>query len=234
VLAHYETVLAAIAENGLAAEVSVKPTQVGLDFGAAETHDRIEKLVRSTDTTVWIDMEHSPHVDATLEIYRSLRREHANVGLCLQSYLRRTEADLDALLPLDPSIRVVKGAYMEPPDVAFPSKADVDRNFVKLTSKLLRARSQGAKGRIMVATHDDKMIGEANRLAFELGLEKDAYEFSMLYGIATGEQQRLARAGYGVRVLISYGAAWFPWYMRRLAERPANLWFVIKQLFRGG
>jgi proline dehydrogenase len=207
---------------------------VGLDFGAAETHDRIEKLVRSTDTTVWIDMEHSPQVDETLDIYRSLRKEHENVGVCLQSYLRRTESDLDTLLPVDPSIRMVKGAYMEPPEVAFPNKADVDRNFVRLTSKLMRARSQGARGRVMVASHDDKMIAEANRLAFELGLGKDAYEFSMLYGIATGEQKRLVRAGYRVRVLISYGSAWFPWYMRRLAERPANLWFVVKQLFRGG
>ncbi|MGD2045071.1 MAG: proline dehydrogenase family protein [Gemmatimonadota bacterium] len=234
VLEHYEAVLAAIAENGLDAEISVKPTQVGLDFGAAETHDRIEKLVRSTDTTVWIDMEHSPQVDETLDIYRSLRKEHENVGVCLQSYLRRTESDLDTLLPVDPSIRMVKGAYMEPPEVAFPNKADVDRNFVRLTSKLMRARSQGARGRVMVASHDDKMIAEANRLAFELGLGKDAYEFSMLYGIATGEQKRLVRAGYRVRVLISYGSAWFPWYMRRLAERPANLWFVVKQLFRGG
>lgn len=234
VLEHYEAALAAIAENGLDAEISVKPTQLGLDFGASDTHDRIEKLVRSADTTVWVDMEHSPQVDATLEIYRSLRRRYENVGICLQSYLRRTASDLDALLPLDPSIRVVKGAYMEPPDVAFPAKADVDRNFVRLTSRLLRARAQGARGRIMVASHDEKMIGEANRLAFELGLEKDAYELSMLYGIATGEQRRLARAGYRVRVLISYGSAWFPWYMRRLAERPANLWFVIKQVFRGG
>jgi len=234
VLEHYLTVLEAIRANDLEAEISVKPTQVGLDFDASDTHDRIEKLVRATPTTVWIDMEHSPHVDATLEIYRSLRKEHSNVGVCLQAYLRRTEADLESLMPLDPSIRLVKGAYREPPEVAFPAKGDVDRNFVKLTQRLLRARQQGAQGRIMIATHDPRMIGEANRLAFELSLERDAYEFSLLYGIATGEQKRLARGGYRVRVLISYGSAWFPWYMRRLAERPANLWFVIKQLFRGG
>jgi proline dehydrogenase len=233
VVEHYESVLSAIAASGLEAEISVKPTQVGLDFGAAETHDRIEKLVRQAATTVWIDMEHSPHVDATLDMYRSLRQEHANVGLCLQSYLRRTEADLDALLPLDPSIRLVKGAYREPPEVAFPDKADVDRTFVKLTRRLLRARAEGGSGRPVIATHDPRMVGEANRLAHELGLDKEAYELSFLYGIATGDQRRLTKSGYRVRILISYGSAWFPWYMRRLAERPANLWFVLKQLVRG-
>lgn len=234
VVQHYQTVLESIRANGLHAEISVKPTQVGLDFDAADTCDRIRGLVEATDSTVWIDMEHSPHVDATLEIYRSLRKDYANVGLCLQSYLRRTEADLESLMPLDPSIRLVKGAYREPPEVAFPDKGDVDRIFVKLTSRLLQARARGATGRIVVASHDDRMIGEANRLAFEMGLAKDTYEFGLLYGIATGEQKRLARGGYKVRVLISYGSAWFPWFMRRLAERPANLWFVVKQLFRGG
>jgi len=234
VLEHYMTVIEAVKANGLDAEISVKPTQVGLDFGAPATLERIRKLVKATPTTVWIDMEHSPHVDATLDIYRALRKEHANVGLCLQAYLFRTEKDLESLMPLEPSSRLVKGAYREPPDVAFPAKGDVDRNFVKLTSRLLKARQQGAQGRIVVASHDPRMIGEANRLAFEMSLERTAYEFGLLYGIATGEQQRLARGGYNVRVLISYGSAWFPWYMRRLAERPANLWFVIKQLFRGG
>jgi proline dehydrogenase len=231
---HYETVIEAVKVNELDAEVSVKPTQVGLEFDAAEAYERIRRLVRATSTTVWIDMEHSPHVDATLEIYRSLRKEHANVGICLQAYLRRTEADLESLMTLDPSIRLVKGAYREPPEVAFPAKGDVDRNFVKLASRLLRARQQGAQGRVMIASHDPRMIGEANRLAFELDLDRTAYEFSLLFGIATAEQRRLARGGYRVRVLISYGSAWFPWYMRRLAERPANLWFVMKQLFRGG
>jgi proline dehydrogenase len=234
VLEHYQTVLAAAAANALDVEISVKPTQVGLEFGAAATHDRIEKLVRATSGTVWIDMEHSPHVDATIDMYKGLRKRHANVGLCLQAYLRRTEADLDGLLPLDPSIRIVKGAYREPPEIAFPSKGDVDRNFVKLTGRLLRARAQGGKGRPVIASHDPRVIAEANRLAFELSLDKSAYEYGMLYGISQGEQARLARGGNRVRVLISYGSAWFPWYMRRLAERPANLWFVVKQLFRGG
>jgi proline dehydrogenase len=234
VVEHYQTVLAAVEINDVDVEISVKPTQVGLDFGAAGTRERIRKLVHATDSVVWIDMEDSACVDATLDIYRSLRAERANVGLCLQAYLRRTEADLEALLPLDPAIRLVKGAYREPPEVAFPAKGDVDRNFVKLAGRLLRHRAQGGTGTPVIASHDPRMIAEANRLAYELGLEKSSYEYGMLYGISTAEQTRLARGGHKVRVLISYGSAWFPWYMRRLAERPANLWFVAKQLARGG
>jgi proline dehydrogenase len=230
VLEHYREVSAAITQRGVDAEISVKPTQLGLDFGVARTRDRIASLLRATRSTVWIDMESSKYVDGTLEIYRSLRAESPNVGVCLQCYLLRTEADLEALMPLDPSIRIVKGAYQEPPTVAMAKKADVDRNFVRLASRLLRARAQGGTGRPVIATHDPRMIAEAGRLAVELGLAKGTYEYSLLYGIARPEQQRLARNGHRVRVLISYGKAWFPWYMRRLAERPANLWFVAKQL----
>jgi proline dehydrogenase len=181
---------------------------------------------------VWIDMESSKYVDATLDIFRSLRADGANVGVCLQAYLHRTGSDLDSLLPLDPSIRIVKGAYQEPADVAMARKGDVDRSFVRITSRLLRARAQGGQGRPIVATHDPRMIAEANRMAVELGLAKGSFEYALLFGIARAEQQRLARHGYRVRVLISYGSAWFPWYMRRLAERPANLWFVAKQMFQ--
>ena len=230
VLAHYQGVLTAIGEKGVDAEISVKPTQLGLDFGAPATRERIAKLARSARSTVWIDMESSKYVDATLEIFRSLRGEVDNVGVCLQSYLRRTEADLDVLLPLDPSIRVVKGAYQEPASVAFARKSEVDRGFVRIASRLLRARAQGGKGRPVIGTHDPRMIAEAGRMAVELGLAKGTYEFALLFGIARAEQQRLARNGHRVRVLISYGSAWFPWYMRRLAERPANLWFVAKQI----
>jgi proline dehydrogenase len=163
-------------------------------------------------------------------MYRSVRDQAPNVGLCIQAYLRRTRDDLEALLPLDPSIRLVKGAYNEPESVAFPKKGEVDRNYTVLTQTLLRARHAGGGGRPVLGTHDPRMIGEANRIAYELGLAKDRYEFGMLFGIQRAEQERLARAGHEVRVQISYGRAWFPWYMRRLAERPANLWFVAKQL----
>jgi proline dehydrogenase len=229
--AHYLESVASVGSRGLDAEVSVKPTQLGLDFDVDRTRDRIARLVRATPSTVWIDMESSKYVDATLEIFRSLRAESANVGVCLQAYLHRTEADLGALLPLDPSIRIVKGAYQEPPSVAMAKKSDVDRAFVRAASRLLRARAKGGTGRPVIATHDPRMTAEANRMAVELGLTRDSFEHALLFGIARQEQQRLARHGYRVRVLISYGSAWFPWYMRRLAERPANLWFVAKQIF---
>ena len=230
VVEHYLGALREIEARGLDTEISVKPTQIGLDFGVDEAATRLARLADATSALVWVDMEGSAYVDRTLEMYRSVKQQQGNVGLCIQSYLKRTAADLDALLPLEPAIRIVKGAYNEPPSVAFPSKHDVDRSFVTLTQTLLRARRNGSAGRPVLATHDPKMINETNRIAFELGLDKDRYEVAMLFGIQRDEQERLARTGHSVRVLISYGSAWFPWYMRRLAERPANLWFVAKQL----
>jgi proline dehydrogenase len=230
VVAHYEGSLAEIGRVGLDTEISVKPTQLGLDFGTEEAKRRLEGLARATESLVWVDMEGSKYVDATLEIFRAVKAEVGNVGLCLQAYLHRTQADLEALMPLEPAIRLVKGAYNEPASVAFPKKAEVDRNFVVLGQTLLRARKNGSAGRPVFGTHDPRMIGEANRIAYELGLAKDRYEFGMLFGIQRAEQLRLTRGGHQVRVLVSYGSAWFPWYMRRLAERPANLWFVAKQI----
>ena len=230
VVAHYQEDLRRIGEVGLDMEISVKPTQIGMDFGVDEARDRLAQLADSTDALVWVDMEASEYVDRTLEMFRSVKEEKGNVGLCIQSYLRRVEKDLEALMPLDPAIRIVKGAYNEPDSIAFPSKDDVDRSFVELTRTLLRARKNGAQGRVVLGTHDARMIEEATRIAFELGLDKDHYEFAMLFGIQRDEQERLAQEGHQIRVLISYGSAWFPWYMRRLAERPANLWFVAKQL----
>lgn len=232
VVDHYVGGLKEIEARGLDVEISVKPTQIGIDFGVDEARKRLGQIAASTTSLVWVDMESSEYVDRTLDIFRTVKEEQGNVGLCIQSYLHRTEADLEALMPLQPDIRVVKGAYNEPPEVAFPKKTDVDRNFVKLTQTLLRARLGGSAGRPVFGTHDPNMIGEANRIAFELGLEKDRYEFAMLFGIQRDEQVRLAKTGHKVRVLVSYGAAWFPWYMRRLAERPANLLFVAKQLVR--
>ena len=230
VVRHYQEDLRRIEELGLDMEISVKPTQIGLDFGVEEARSRLRQLAASTASLVWVDMEGSEYVDRTLDIFRSVKEEQGNVGLCVQSYLRRTAGDVEALLPLDPAIRIVKGAYNEPESVAFPKKADVDRSFVTLTHTLLRASKNGGQGRVVLGTHDPAMIGETTRIAFELGLEKSTYEFAMLFGIQREEQERLARAGHQVRVLVSYGEAWFPWYMRRLAERPANLLFVAKQL----
>ena len=231
VLRHYQEVLRTIAAQGLPTEISVKPTQLGLDRGVGGARDRLLELIQGAGgALVWIDMEASQYVDGTLEMFRAVREKHENVGVCLQAYLHRTVQDLEDLMPLTPAIRLVKGAYKEPADVAMERKADVDQNFVRLTSTLLRARKNQAAGRPVIATHDPRMIGEANRMAHELELSKDAYEFAMLYGIQASEQRRLAAGGYGMRVLVSYGNAWFPWYMRRLAERPANIWFVLKQM----
>jgi proline dehydrogenase len=230
VVEHYLKVLADIDGTGIGTQISVKPTQLGLDFGAPRTLERLMRLVTATSSRVWIDMESSAYVDRTLELFRQVRQERENVGVALQSYLRRTRDDLEGLLSLDPSIRLVKGAYSEPPNIAFAKKSEVDRNYVQLAGTLLRARARGRQGDVVIATHDPRMIAEAMRMAHELGLDPKTYELAMLYGIQTAQQTRLAHTGHRVRVLISYGSAWFPWYMRRLAERPANVWFVLKQL----
>lgn len=233
-LEHYLEVLESVRTKGLDVEVSVKLTQLGMDQGVDGARGRLERLVRSCDpqSLVWVDMEGSAYVDGTLDVFRAVREDHQNVGLCLQAYLLRTKSDLESLMPLHPAIRLVKGAYKEPPDIAFARKVDVDQNYIRLTNTLLRARSEQRAGRPVLGTHDPRMIAEANRMAHELGLSKDAYEIAMLFGIQAAEQERLARTGHTVRVLMSYGEAWFPWYMRRLAERPANVGFVLKQLVR--
>ena len=232
VLNEYLEVLREASKRGLDLEVSVKLTQLGLDFGSDIAQEGLKKLVEATSSIVWIDMESSDYVDLTLDIYRNVKLTKPNLGLCLQSYLRRTEDDLQNLVALDSPIRLVKGAYKEPREVAYAQKSKVDEYYLRLSKTLLEARINGGQARPVIATHDTRMIEDANRMAAELGARKDDYEFAMLYGIERTEQERLANSGYIVRVLISYGSSWFPWYMRRLAERPANVWFVFKQLFR--
>lgn len=230
---HYLEVLDRGREAGLDLEVSVKLTQLGLDRSLDAARENLLRVVEKAETMgsmVWIDMEDSSYVDRTLEIFRAARERYDGVGICLQAYLRRTDDDLDALLPLKPSIRVVKGAYLEPPDVAYPEKREVDGAFLRITTRLLRAAAVGDVGRVAVGTHDPRMIREAQSRAHELGLGPEAWEVEMLYGIGTAEQRRLMHGRTPLRVLISYGDAWFPWYMRRLAERPANVWFVLKSL----
>ena len=174
-------------------------------------------------------MEDSRYTEVTLEAFSRVHASHAGVGLCLQAYLRRTGRDLDALLPLAPAIRLVKGAYAEPPDVAFPRKRDVDASYLALGERLLEHAARGA-ARPVFGTHDPRLIAQLRGRAAALEISKGAYEFHLLYGIRDAEQRRLAAEGETVRVLISYGTAWFAWYMRRLAERPANVWFVLKNL----
>lgn len=229
---HYRDALDRIAKRGLDCHISVKPTQLGLDFSAELCSRHLSGIVQRANelsNVVWIDMESSVYVDRTLELYRMMRTQYPNVGLCLQSYLYRTRRDLDALLPLSPSIRLVKGAYAEPRNVAYRRKRLVDESFFTLAVRLLEARRDGM--RIGIATHDIPLIERIARQISQRGVGKDAFEVQMLYGIKREEQHRLARAGYRVRVLISYGSFWFPWYMRRLAERPANVLFVLKNIF---
>ena len=231
VVDHYLGVLDMAERRGMSVELSVKPTHLGLDQSLSFASDNLKVLVEAAgEGTVWIDMESSPYVDPTLEIYRNVRERYPNVGICLQSYLRRTPSDLEALLPLSPSIRLVKGAYREPPDVAFPRKSDVDAAYARLTTRMLREACVGNMRMIGVGTHDERMISHAKTRAHELDLDPSTWEVEMLYGIATGLQDRLLRGGTPLRVLISYGSGWFPWYMRRLAERPANLLFVVKKM----
>ena len=231
---HYLEAYAQIAARNLPAEISVKLTQLGLDLSSDRTWEHLRALARraaNDGNFLWIDMESSACVETTLQLYRRLRKEYANVGLCLQAYLYRTNADLASLAPLIPSIRLVKGAYREPTTVAYPRKADVDRNFLAIGRTLLGGIPERVR-RVVIATHDTAIIEELIREAKSHGLLNDAFEFHMLYGVNSDLQRRLADEGWRVKTLISYGSAWFPWYMRRLAERPANVWFVARSLFR--
>jgi proline dehydrogenase len=230
---HYLGVLDRLAQRHLPALISVKPTQLGLDFDAADCARRVDALVARAGQRgerVWIDMEDSSYVDRTLALFRDLRGRHDNVGVCLQAYLRRTAADLEALLPLNPAIRLVKGAYAEPPAVAFPDKRDTDASYLALATTLMEHAARGAGVPPVLGTHDVGLLAILQQRAAAAGLERRACEIHMLYGIRAADQERLCREGHAVRVLVSYGSAWFRWYMRRLAERPANVWFVVRSL----
>ena len=233
---HYVEVLDRIARSGLATEISIKLTQLGLDLGADATGERLERLAREGEArgiAVWIDMESSEYTDRTLELYRAARARHANVGVCLQANMLRTSRDMDMLLENDAAIRLVKGAYREPPSRAFQSRRDVDKNYLRLADRLLREKAQRGDGlRIAFGTHDVPLVRRITEMARMLEVPSEAFEVQMLYGIRTPDQERLAGAGYRVRVLISYGSAWYPWFMRRLAERPANLVYVARNLVR--
>lgn len=232
VLKAYLELSRGISQDQLDCEISVKLTHLGLDQGVDDTARRVLEVARSTAGLVWIDMEYSGYVDDTLEVFRRVRAEVENVGLCLQAYLHRTVDDYESLLPLRPAIRLVKGAYLEPAEVAMPLKRDVDSSYGRLASRMLQDRKAGRLGRPCLGTHDERLIADAGRVAHELDLPASEWEVAMLYGIATDAQRRIAQNGTTVRILISYGTHWWPWYVRRLAERPANLWFVAKQMFR--
>ena len=233
VVERYAALFAEIARRNLDAEISVKPTHLGLDLGpdlASSGIERLAALSAAQRKVLWIDMEGSAYTDATLALYRRARGTQPGVGLCLQSYLRRTAADLESLLDRPPMIRLVKGAYAEPASIAYSRKADVDARFFDLAQRLLTAARDHPQARVGIATHDRSLITRIIEAADAARVPRSSYEFQMLYGIQRAEQLRLAQQGFRVRVLISYGPAWFPWYLRRLAERPANLWFVLRNM----
>ncbi|HSJ25343.1 MAG TPA: proline dehydrogenase family protein [Longimicrobiales bacterium] len=234
VVGHYLAALDRVRDEGHDCHVSVKPTHLGLDLSSElclDAHRRLAARAANHGNVLWIDMESSLYTDATISLFRSLRRDFGNIGLCLQANLRRTESDLARLLPLAPSIRLVKGAYAEPSDVAFRRKRDVDAAYLRLAQHLLRHDYDEGDAIIGVATHDVALIQQVAASARSHGRGADDFEVQMLYGIRSGVQRQLADEGFRVRVLISYGDHWFPWYMRRLAERPANVWFVARSVF---
>ena len=230
---HYADVLTKIRQSSLDCQLSVKLTQLGLDVDLDRCHGNLRGLVERAHrqgTHVWIDMEQHDYVDRTLTIYRRLVSEFPNVGVCLQAYLYRTKDDLRSLLPLGAGIRLVKGAYREPASIAYPKKRDVDASFHELALEMLAA-AQPAVPRMVFGTHDGRMLDAIERQSERERIPRDAFEFHLLFGIQRAQQVRLARDGYRVRVLISYGDQWFAWYMRRLAERPANVLFALRAIF---
>lgn len=230
-VAEYVRLLDEIDRNALDSNVSVKLTQLGLDIDPELCYENTRALVedaRRHQNFVRIDMEDSPRTDATLDIFRRLRSEFDNVGIVIQSYLYRSEEDIRDLLAIGARIRLCKGAYKEPESVAWPDKADVDANYIKLMKMLLDSPIYHG-----IATHDEKMIAATRQYAAERAIGSDHYEFQMLYGIRRDLQEKLIAEGYRMRVYVPYGDAWYPYFMRRLAERPANVWFILKNLMKG-
>ena len=231
---HYLEGIDRIADLRIACEPSIKLTQLGLDIDRELAFGHLRALAaraQAAGSYLWIDMEQSPYVDVTLDLTRRLRAEFPGVGVCLQAYLFRTRQDLEDITSRGIGVRLVKGAYNEPASVAFPKKSDVDANYLALAQIMLAAGARAAGSRAVFGTHDLQLVEAIRRHAQSTGVKPSEYEFHMLYGIQKPAQLRLAGDGASLRVLIAYGDYWFPWYMRRLAERPANVWFVVKSLF---
>ncbi|HST53451.1 MAG TPA: proline dehydrogenase family protein [Pyrinomonadaceae bacterium] len=229
----YRNILARIDETGIKSNVSIKLTQFGLSIDPELTYRNARAVVEEAalrGNFVRIDMEDSAVTQVTLDIFKRLRSEFDlnTVGIVLQSYLRRTRKDVEDVLKIPARVRLCKGAYNEPPEAAFPDKRDVDENYVRCMKLLL---SSGVYHGI--ATHDERMIEATKNYTHEQGIGKDRFEFQMLYGVRRDLQEKLAREGYGMRVYVPYGKTWYPYFMRRLAERPANVWFVLKNMLKG-
>ncbi len=231
----YFGILDAIERNQLRSNISLKPTHVGLDFGDDVCLANVRRVVtyaRRTNNFVRIDMEGADYTQRTLDLYHALRNEGLdNVGVVIQAYLYRSGADIAALAAMGARVRLCKGAYNEPARIAFPSKADVDGNFRKLVEAMWAPEALAAGAHAALATHDEQIITWAIAEAERRGISKDRFEFQMLYGIRRERQEALARDGYKVRVYVPYGTQWYPYFMRRLAERPANVLFLARTLF---
>jgi proline dehydrogenase len=229
----YLNILSKIDDSGINSNVSIKLTQFGLGLDPELTYKNARRVVEEAHRRgnfVRVDMEDSSVTQVTIDIFKRLREEFGlnDVGIVLQSYLRRTYSDAEKLVKLPARIRICKGAYNEPPEVAFPDKKDVDANYVRVMQLLLSSGIYHG-----IATHDPKMIDATIDFTKRDGIGKDKFEFQMLYGIRRDLQRQLARDGYNIRIYVPYGKHWYPYFMRRLAERPANVWFVMKNLFKG-
>jgi proline dehydrogenase len=230
---HYLRLYDQIRTRSLPAQISVKPTQLGLDLSFPECERNLQTLAakaESTGSALWLDMEDSSYVDRTLELYVALKRLHSSTGIALQAYLRRTPGDLARLMSLKPVIRLVKGAYNEPREKAFAKKSDTDRAYYDLATQMLDAARRDMCTPVF-GTHDLGLIARIVDQAAASGVGKQKYQIHMLYGIRDSAQRHLVAEGHMVKTLVSYGSAWYRWYMRRLAERPANVLFVARSLF---
>ncbi len=232
---HYQRLIGLVQESGLDAQISVKPTQLGYDQNPDVCFNYCIDLLRqceSSNNYLWLDMESSPYVDGTLTLFKRLREHSEKIGVAVQAYLFRTAKDIEPLIEMGSAIRLVKGAYLEPPAVAYPKKADVDENYFTLAARLLQDDNTRPGALTHIATHDIALQERLRTVIANRKVSVDRYEIAMLYGIQSARQHELGHAGVRTRCLISYGEYWFPWYMRRLAERPANVWFVMKNMVR--
>ncbi|NOZ06755.1 MAG: proline dehydrogenase [Chloroflexi bacterium] len=232
----YVTALRTIAAEQVQANVSLKLTQMGLDVDAdlcRENLERILAVAAETGNFVRIDMEGSPYTQRTLDLYDALRDAgFDNTGVVIQAYLYRSEGDIERLIERGAAVRLCKGAYDEKPVVAYPRKRDVDANYIRLMKMLLGPRARERGVRAAIATHDENMIRATQTYLSEQGLPQGTVEFQMLYGVRPARQEHLAAAGYPFRVYVPYGTEWYPYFMRRLGERPANVIFLAKNFFR--
>ncbi len=229
---HYVDAVERTAARGVDAYFSVKPTQLGLDLGDAGAAGRIGRVAAAAagqGQPVFIDMEASPYTERTIALLEARIGENDNLGLCLQAYMRRTPTDLERVLDRTTRIRLVKGAYKEPPSVTLQSRAEIDARYLELARRILERAGELGGAAPAFGTHDLALVRRIADAAAEIGVPRDAFEIQMLYGIRPEDQRRLAAEGFRLRVLISYGSAWYPWFMRRLAEKPSNLLFVLRR-----